>query len=242
MTLVRNVVVACALVAACKSKGDSAAGGAGSLPDELAAFMPANAAELFQGAWQTRISFYQARSLDVASALEIKGETAHASDGTTDHPLTFELDSPCQFVLHEAIKDGSVNYDKHYLVSGGKLVAGDGAAGYRKGKQAVVCQIGPDSLVTSDAKGTCKSWKRDFMHKDKWESKPIECAWATKDGKDTFTAGKPGDNWASTLVADGDLLWSDQLRQEVKEERYMKRADFAAAKTWAADTNKAKDK
>ena len=208
--------------------------GGGDMPDEIAPWMPANAKDLFQGAWQTRISFYDAKQIDAPAALEITGDNAKASDGKTDHTMQFSLKSPCQFALSEQAGGGTVTYTKFFLVAGGKLAAvGDGAAGYRKGKMALVCQVGKDGLVVVDASGACKAWEIDFFSK-KWQSTPSQCTWTQKDGKDLLQVGNPSDPFSSTLVADGDLLWSDQLRDEVKSERFMKRAtDYAAAKAWA---------
>jgi hypothetical protein len=207
--------------------------------------MPANMNALLQGAWQTRISFYgeKGASIDAPTALEITGNKARAWDGTKEHALELEPVAPCLFGLRESIAgNGWASYQKRFLAANGKLVAvGDGAAGYRKGKEAIVCQIGPDDVITSDANGTCKSWSRDVMDPKKWHSKDTPCAWGKKDGKDTFTAGKAGDSFASTLDADGDLLWTDQLRDETKAERYMKKAtDYAAAKAWADTESKKK--
>jgi hypothetical protein len=241
--------LAIAAVPACKKQEGSTGGsaakateGGGDLPDDIAKWMPANASQLLSGVWETRISFYEAKSMDIAAALEITGDKARASDGQKDHTLGFAIETPCSFALTESAGGGKVTYTKFFLVQAGKLAAvGDGAGGYRKGKEAIACMIGGDSLVTSDAAGACKSWKRDFMDKT-WTSKPVDCAWASKDGKDTLRIGKPDDAFSHSLVADGDLLWSEQLRDETTKQRYMKHAaDFAAAKTWADGERKAKD-
>jgi hypothetical protein len=231
-------------LAGCKKHegGGAAASAGGDLPDELAKWMPANAHDLLQGVWETHISFYDAKQLDVPAALEIKGDTAHAFDGKTEHTLQFSLKNPCQFALSESAGGGEVTYTKFFLAAGGKLAAiGDGAGGYRKGKEAIVCAIGREGLVVADATGACKAWEVDFFNK-KWKSTPTQCQWTQKDGKDALQIGKPDDPFSNTLVADGDLLWSDQLRDEAKTERFMKRApDYAAAKAWAESERKARD-
>jgi len=249
MTNSMTWMAALALIApACKKQeGSGAAAKAtegGALPDELAKWMPAQANQLLQGVWETHISFYQAKTLDVATALEITGDKARASDGQTDHTLALTIKSPCAFELAEEIGGGgTASYEKFFLVQGGKLAAiGDGAGGYRKGKEAIACTIGQHGLYTSDASGACKTWRRDFMDKSKWTSEPAPCAWTTKDGKEALQLGKPDDPWAHVLFADGDLLWSEQLRDEAKAERFMKHAaDFAAAKAWAESERKAHD-
>lgn len=229
--MLKRLVVVLALIA-CKKQP---VGGLPDVPDDVAKWMPAGARDLFQGAWQTRISFYDAKQIDTPAALEITGDSAKASDGKTDHTMQFSIKSPCQFALSEQAGGGTVTYTKFFLVAGGKLAAvGDGAAGYRKGKAAIVCQVGKDGLVVVDASGACNAWQIDFFSK-KWQSTPSQCTWTQKDGKEALQVGNPSDPFASTLVADGDLLWSDQLRDEVKSERFMKRAtDYAAAKAWAA--------
>jgi len=228
-------LAALALVApACKKHegagGAKAAGGA--FPDEVAKWTPAKTQDLLQGAWTTRITFPDLKTMDAPVALEITGDNVKAFDGEKEHTMTLQIDSPCQFSLVEAISNGTSSYPKHFLVQDGKLVAvGDGGAGYRKGKEAIACQGGMDPLVTMDASGACKSWELDFMDKKTWNSKPIQCAWAQKDGKDQLVIGKPDDNFTIPLVAEGDLLWTDQLHDEAKSERYMKHmSDYAAAK------------
>jgi hypothetical protein len=248
MANMTSLCAVCALVAtACGNKKDDGGaaktGDSGDLPAELAKWMPANAKAVVQGSWQARISFYGEKgvSMDAPAALEITGDTARAWDGQKEHALELAIARPCLLTLREAIANGKASYDKNFLVAGGKLVAvGGGAAGYRKGKEAIVCQIGPDSLITADATGACKSWKQEFMN-GKWKATDTPCSWTTKDGKDAFIVGKPDDHWGNTLVADGDLLWTDQLRDEAKSEQYMKRAtDYAAAKAWADVESKKK--
>ncbi len=195
--------------------------------------MPAGASDAWQGVWQTHLSLHASKSLDAPVGLEIKGDKATAFDGAAEHNLAIRIDAPCRIAFDE--KDGAStwSYDKHFLMQAGKIVAvGDGAAGYRKGKAAIVCKIGSEDLYVLDDKGTCQTWKRDFMDKTKWKSSPSTCAWSTENGKDVLTVGT-GD-WAGKLVASGDLLTSDQLDSEVKSQTYMGRAaDYAAAKAWA---------
>jgi hypothetical protein len=236
MTKTRWLVVTCAALAACGKKSGDGGGGGDGLPPELAKWMPADATKLLQGAWQTRISFYKKDDLklDALAALEISGDKAKAWDGAKEHALGVEVSAPCRLSLSEQFDGGMrASYDKHFLVAGGKLVAvGDGAAGYRKGKEAIVCQLGLDYVITAGADGACKSWRHDSFQKQ-WSDKPIDCSWSTKDGKDVLIVGKADDQWASKLVADGDLLMAAQLQTEAKEERFMKHAaDYAAAKAW----------
>ena len=216
--------------------GGGASGGGASgvhLPPPVAMWMQAGAADAWQGVWQSHLSLHTMKSLDAPIALAIKGDTATAFDGTAEHTLAVRIDAPCRISFDE--KDGATTwtYSKQFLIAGGKLVAaGDGAGGYRKGKAAVVCKIGSEDLFTLDDAGVCHSWKADFMDKNKWDGAPATCVWSQENGKDVLTVGT-GD-WSSKLVANGDLLTSEQLDSETTSKTYMTpAADYATAKAWA---------
>ncbi|MBA3538444.1 MAG: hypothetical protein H0T79_02345 [Deltaproteobacteria bacterium] len=106
--------------------------------------------------------------------------------------------------------------------------------GYRKGKAAIVCSSGMRGLVTLDDKGACLEWT-NFMG---WTSKPTTCAWSAKDGKDVLTIGEG--NWTTQVSADGDILQSEQFRQEVKEGLHTRATDLATAKASVSELAKAK--
>jgi hypothetical protein len=152
-----------------KKDGGGASGGgdvaASNLPPELSAWTPTGAADAWKGVWQTHLSLHTG-NLDAPVALEVKGDTATAFDGAADHALTVRFDAPCRISFDE--KDGATTwtYSKHFLMQAGKIVAvGDGAAGYRKGKSAIVCKIGSPDLYTLDERarayrGRSTSWTR----------------------------------------------------------------------------------
>ncbi len=233
-----------ATCAACSKKTETSGGSGGggtagpsgesaSLPAEVAAWMPKGANEAWQGAWASRLTLRMSGTMSMAgdpAAIEIKGDKARVFDGKTDHELGFAIDSPCTVVFKQAITEGSMKggssmHSKQFLLKDGKVVAGDGAVGYRKGKAAIACMSGRDKLATLDDKGTCQTWSTMF---EKWEAKPTTCTWTTVDGKEVLTIGT-GD-WSTKLVAEGDLLQSDQFSDAVKQGLHVQAKSYDEAK------------
>ena len=93
-----------------------------------------------------------------------------------------------------------------------------GDAGSRKGDQAVVC--GGGEIFTFDGK-TCTAWHDDF---GKLASEPGECGFRQDGGKDVFWYKANG--MESVLAVEGDVIWSDQMR----DAHASKQPDLAAAK------------
>ncbi len=229
-----SLVSLATLTTGCK-KG-AGGGGAADLPAELSPWMPKDASAAWQGAWATRLTVTTGMQMSMSSnpaAVEIKGNDATVYDGKTEQKLKHVITSPCT-ATYSITKDGTTNkFDRQFVVVGGKLLVGEGAAGYRKGKAAVVCTTGMDGVVTLDDKGDCKKWS-DFM--DRWQSKPEKCAWSQVDGKDMLTIGD-GD-WSTKVYANGDTLTSQQFDDEAKLTE--KATDMAAAKAKTDETIKAK--
>jgi hypothetical protein len=235
-------------LAACGKSDKNSGGGGGATkgPPGVAEWMPKDAAALWEGAWATRMSPLagsKKKSTTMAGdpvAVEIKGGKATVSDGTVEASMNFAVRTPCEAQFAEPITEGSMKggtsyHSMMFVVQNGALVVGSGAAGYRKGKTAVVCSEGMDGGVTLlDDKGTCITWSEKF---GKWEKKDTTCAWSQADGKDVLTIGT-GD-WAPKLQADGDVLTSEQFRDFVK---YTKKAtDYADAKAQVQAEVDAKD-
>jgi hypothetical protein len=231
------ITMATLAFAGCKKEGESAGGASaktseGAQPEAFAAWVPKEAPALWQGAWQGRISLQGTKKKTTTLAgdkvaIEIKNDTAMVSDGETDFQMKFELHAPCiANFIQGNMKDGRYTYGMMFVVEGGVLKVSSGAAGYRKGKTALVCSEGMEGGVTLvDDKG-CATWKVDFMDKT-WVSKPTTCAWSQQDGKDMLTIGT-GD-WATKVIAEGDVLKSEQFARN--EKLHSKATDFATAKT-----------
>ncbi len=182
-------------------------------PSEFAAWdLPARA-KAWQGAWVSEAS------LGSAQAMEITGAVVKTWDGKAEKTLAFELESPCSAKLVEKSAGGSSSTTSHFTIRGGALVEGLGDAGTRKGKSAIACIS--NQVLTLDEAGTCRSWSSMF---DKWESEAATCGFATKDGKEVFTAKVNGMD--TTLLIDGDALLSEQLSKQSAA----KQADWTTAK------------
>lgn len=245
----RVVLSAALLLAACSKKEDKGAGGGsagftpagsepkatepakGAKPAAFGAWSPKGASMAWQqGAWISRLTLRTSGTISMAgdpAAIEVKGDQAKVFDGKEEHTLGFSIDSPCTVAFTKTLTEGSMKggtqtISKNFLVAdGGKFLVGDGAVGYRKGKTAFVCATGDVDFVELDDKGACKGWKQKF---EEWEEKPVKCEWIDKDGKEALKIGE-GD-WPMTLVADGDLLQSEQFAQMVKENYHQ------PAKSW----------
>ena len=231
--LIASALLLTAITATACKKEDKAADKPGvakadeapAVSDELAAVLPKHApaefaawdlparAKAWQGAWISEAS------LGSPHAMEIKGAVVTTWDGKTEKTLAFELESPCSAKLVEKSAGGSSSTTSHFTLKNGALVEGLGDAGSRKGKAAVACVS--NEVLTLDESGTCLSWSSMF---DKWQSEAATCGFATKDGKEVFTAKVNGMD--TVLLIDGDALMSEQLSKKSAA----KQADFAAAK------------
>ncbi len=244
--------IAALSLAGCSKKEGGGGGGGGrdmeKTPEAFAAWMPKDAAKLWDGAWATRMTSLmnvkkKKSHTSMAGdpvAVEVKGDKATVWDGESEHTLGFHVASPCEARFTEALTEGSMKggfayHDQMFVIRNGAIAVGSGSAGFRRGKAAVVCAEGMSSGVTIlDDKGACTRWSKKFGD---WESKPETCVWSQKDGKDLLTIGT-GD-WATFVYADGDALVSEQF---VDAEKLTKRTkDFAEAKALVRETIDEKD-
>jgi hypothetical protein len=235
-------IVTAATSGACKktSGGAGGEGGKPNMPPELAAWMPKDATAGWEGAWSTRLSLAMSGRISMAgdpAALEIKGAKAKAFDGTKDHDLGFAIASPCtvNFTRKATLggMEGTETMTKQYVVKDGKVLIGDGAAGYRKDKTAMVCASSSmDGYYVLSDKG-CMQFKDKF---GKLESAAAQCAWSNEDGKDVLTLGE-GD-WKTKVIADGDTLQSEQFTEMTAKS--VKTASFDEAKAKVAELVKSK--
>jgi len=224
---------------ACGKKSNDSGGGSGGgdkpdvdpdTPAEFTSWMSKDAATAWQGAWVTRMTLGKTMQTGRSfAALDIKGDGAKGFDGKKEYPLGFEVDTPCSVTISEPITEGSLKggtsfHTKQFAVKGGKLLAGEGSVGMRKGKAAVVCGVSID-VTTLDDKGVCKSWNKRF---GKWESKDQKCAWSQKDGKDVLTIGE-GEG-PKGLTADGDSLMDSQFADDVERGKHARAESYDAAK------------
>jgi hypothetical protein len=232
-----------ALGAGCSKKSETSGSSTGdktggddktaAMPAEVAAWMPKGATEAWQGAWASRLTLRTSGTISMAgdpAAIEVKGDKARVFDGKTESELGFAIDSPCtasfkQTITEGSMKGGTSTHTKQFLLKDGKVIAAEGAVGYRKGKTAIVCTSGMDKLATLDEAGKCKTWSMMF---DKWQSKDTTCTWSTADGKDVLTVGT-GD-WSTKVIADGDLLQSEQFSDAVKQGLHVQAKSYDEAK------------
>lgn len=236
-------LMAAATSGACKktsSSGGALGGEKSNLPAEVAAWMPKDAAAGWEGAWSTRLTLANSGRISMSgdpAAIEIKGTKAKAFDGTTEHDLGFAVASPCTVAFTRKAKlagmEGVETLTKHYVVKDGKVLIGEGAAGYRKGKTALVC--GGSSMdgyyVVSET--GCNQFKDKF---GKPEKTTAVCVWSTEGGKDVLTLGD-GD-WKTKVIADGDTLQSEQFAEMTG--KTTKTATYDEAKTKVAELAKMK--
>lgn len=223
------------LVGGCGKKGNDELGRTAKTPAAFDTWMPKTAVTAWEGAWSTRLTLSLTGKTSLAGdpvAIDIHGSKARAFDGKQEHVVRFSVHAPCAVQFAQPIQvEGSVNggtayHGTQFLIDNGKLIVGRGAAGYRKGKAAVVCSEGRNAGVhILDANGVCTTWQDWF---DRWESKPQTCTWSRRDGQDVLTIGTG--EWAPELVARGNLLESEQFQQYAAEDYHQREKDYAAAK------------
>lgn len=232
-----------AMAVGCSKKSGGGSGGDG--PSAFEAWMPGDAAAQFEGGWLVRMHLQSNKKKHTSMAgdrvaLDIKGGKATAFGGDKDQELAFAITAPCEATFDEPLTEGSMKGGTAYhtlifVVDKGQLVAGSGAAGYRKGKTALVCSEGMNGGVTIvDDKGGCVTWDKKFR---KWESEKATCEWSQTDGKDVLSIGT-GD-WKTVVVADGDILKSQQFTDSTTD--YTKAKDFADAKAQVSAKLRADD-
>jgi hypothetical protein len=197
-------------------------------PAAFEAWMPMGAEQAWEGAWTSRLTLQRSSGLTIASslgAMEIVNGRARVFDGEQEHQLGFSVVAPCEAQFTQHIDDGSMKgfayYGVQYLIDRGALLVGHGAAGYRRGKAAVVCARGVHVL---DEDGTCTTWEL-LAH---WRQRPESCVWSKDGDKDVLTIGN-GD-WAVEVVAEGDLLMDEQFQSYVTERHHRRAPSYAEAR------------
>ena len=233
------LVLVVAVVACKKDKAGGGGGGGGGtaggdMPSELEAWMPKDAGTAWQGAWISRLSLMHKGSTTTTMAgdpvaFEFAGPKVKMFDGEKEATLDYTIHTPCEIEIVQPAPDvgagATYQHHKQFVVVAGHHQAADGAAGYRKGKAAIACVIGSQGgTYTLDDKGTCLQWTHMFH----WDKKPATCTWSTENGKDVLTIGTG--EWASKLVADGDVLEEQQFLDSLKAGYHERATDFAAAK------------
>jgi hypothetical protein len=150
----KKLAIGFMVVAACGGGSGGGGGAAANMPGELSAWMPKGAVDAWQGAWTTRMNLgTKIQMTSPIVAVDIKG-------GGTEG----------------AMKGGTSTVTKYFMVKDGKVLAGEGAVGMRKGKAAVACTIGMGGVTTLDEAGKCLSWSNMLS----WSSKKQDCAWAAR--------------------------------------------------------------
>ncbi|MBA3454908.1 MAG: hypothetical protein H0T42_17600 [Deltaproteobacteria bacterium] len=197
-------------------------------PATFDAWMPAGAESAWQGTWATRLTLSLAAGDQPPRepiALDIHGDSATASDGPREYKLRFAVIAPCAVQLKQPItvggnfNGGTAYHGAQFVMTGGTMRVGRGAAGYRKGKAAVVCSEGRNAGVhILDEHGVCTTWQDWF---DRWESKPATCTWSQRDGHDVLTIGSG--EWAPELIARGDVLESEQFTEYIADGYFRRR-------------------
>jgi hypothetical protein len=219
---------------------------AADLPSDLASWMPIESTA-FQGTWRAYLpSKPNAMPLedDVTTrpfALHIAKNRGVMSDGRSGREIAFSIDLPCAIMLSPrgttGPEIGKEILDKksvapmfnmldrialRFIVKNGKLMVGEGAVGYRRGKTALVCGVMHGEWFMLDDKGQC------FKHHVD-EPEEVACHWDTAN-KLVITCPRC---WHEryVLFARGNVLLSTHFSRHA---RPLVADDFDAAKRWAA--------
>lgn len=185
-------------------------------PGDMDAWMPKDAVSAWQGAWL--IHLVEEGPL---VGVNVAGDKATIFDGKDEQQVAFKIIEPC------AVAIGT--HELQFLIRGGKVVVGRGAAGMRDGDKAIVCGDGrdPDApeegvyLVTGNK---CQTWKRD---KGVWGWRTGVCVWANARGDDLLDVGT--EHYSSTVIVKGDFLEERNFTRSAKNNA--KATSWDAAKT-----------
>ncbi len=182
-------------------------------PAEFAAWDMPGRAQAWQGVWlsQPGLGFFL--------AIEVVGTRVTSWDGSVEKTMEFALESPCSAKFIENSSAGQSSSTTHFTVKAGKLLAGLGDAGSRKGNAAIVCAS--NVILVLDDTGTCTQYTPSFGNYNRAVGK---CALRTQAGVEVFAARVNGVDLE--LLVDGDVIYSAQLGN-MPDRSF---ADFAAAK------------
>jgi hypothetical protein len=161
---------------------------------DMSTWMPKDAAAAWQGAWLLHL-------VDDGPlvGVDVAGDKATIFDGKAQTEVSFKIVAPCVVAIG--------THELQFLVRGGQIVVGRGAAGMRNGDKAIVCGDGRDPgapeegvyLVTGNK---CQTWKRDAQ--GAWSWRTGVCVWANARGDDLLDVGT--EHYSSTVVVKGDFL------------------------------------
>lgn len=202
------------------------------LQAKMSTWMPATAHQLWQGAWLLQLA-------DDAPpvAVDVRGDKAVLFDGVDEKQVEFRVIEPC------AVAFGS--QEIQFVIDAGKIRAGRGAAGMRKGTDAIVCGDGrdpgaPEEGVYLVEGNRCATWKRDAnslgatLGSAAWSFREGVCVWANARGEDLLETGT--EHYRSLMVVKGDLLEEREFTKASKIN--MRATSWDAAKTSAAGSVK----
>ena len=171
-------------------------------------------AKAWQGAWSGDFE-----AIGSKAAWSVDGGKATVVESGGEKKMEFAINSPCSATFTEKSADGSSSGTvTTYTIQNGQLITGLGDAGTRKGDSAVACGMG--NVYTFDGKA-CQEWHDDF---GELKAEPGECGIRKDGGKDVFWYKANG--METVLAIDGDVIWSDQMR----DKHAAKAADLASAK------------
>lgn len=224
LPLLSTILVSLLAVAACgKSKDDAApadktpsddstgadktAAPAKAAGPDFSSWDQAGKANAWQGSWL-------AKENGTIQAWTIAGDKVQTWDGTEEKSFTLVVDAPC----HAGFKnDKGMVFPRNFTSVDGKLRFG--AAGYRRGAEAIFCDDSGDIYVL-DAASKCSLWKEKFGD---WEQTDGVCE--IKKNADDVEVFSHGDPNSGEFVIEGDsILPRSSFPTEPVE------GDFAAAK------------
>lgn len=185
--------------------------------ESMNAWMPKDAAQVWQGAWLLRLV-----EDGPLVGVNVAGDKATIFDGVDEKQVPFKVIEPC------AVAFGP--HEIQFLIRDGKVVSGRGAAGMRKGENAIVCGDGrdpgaPEEGVYLVVKNGCTTWKRDA--KGEWTTRDGVCMWANARGDDLLDVGT--EHYSSTVIVKGDFLEERAFTKSSAD--HMRATSWDAAKT-----------
>lgn len=101
-------------------------------------------------------------------AWTVTGDKVQTWDGKEEKTFTLKLAAPCR--AYFATGEG-MQFPREFSLVGGKLQYRGSGAGFRKGKEAIFCDMSGE-IFTLDGAGKCSMWKDKFRQ---WERADAEC-------------------------------------------------------------------
>ena len=192
-----------------KDEGDEGKGAAKANEPDLASWGMDEKKKAWAGSWVVMEN-------GTVQAWTITGDQVTTWDGKEEKTFTLKVVAPCRAYFATS---GGMQFPREFTLVGGKLQVRAQGAGFRRGKEAIFCDMSGELFVL-DSAGKCSMWKQKFTD---WERSDAECGFKKNaEGAEVFFHKGVNDG---EYAVNGDAILSKTSFETLSA------VDHAAAKT-----------